>query len=625
MRTASARNNVHYLPQRQSRQTPRRDHYSAFDQINGEHPWRQAAPDGFVDYGARILRDSKVVYFNFALAKEMGLLPADHGQTLNPRLEKKLVETFALQIINEYDIETGARCDPDDVKPGKYMATRYLQTQHPGRTGMTSGDGRSIWNGLFVGNGFHWDVSSCGTGATCLSPHFARTKKPVRTGDPRAHYGSGLAEIDEGLSAAIMSEIFHSRGIHTERTLAVIEGPRGNAVNVRAAKNLLRPSHLFLPLKQNDREGLRSAVDYYIERQIANGEWEGRKSAPEKYDDLLRDVALRYARFSARMEDEYIFCWMEWDGDNVLASGGIIDYGSIRQFGLFHHRYRYDDVERFSTNIKEQKSKARYLVQTFAQMVDWLKTAQFRELRRYRNSPCLKLFDSEFESLKIRLMLRRLGLSTRQQDKLLLEDRSLAKAFHEAYAYFERKGAAGGYRRVPDGINWPAAYSIRNLVKELPNTYLQREGLAGAREFLHLLKSPYASGRLLRPSGRQRARAREFQTRYWALLTKIAGKRSLKRALLELTMRASVANATPVTGDAVIHVVDALIGSRKDFSPDQFIRLVDRFIDKHCGERKGFASEKKPTEREQQSGLTALAEQTLYALLDLVEAHRHTI
>ena len=623
MRTALSRSNVHYLPQRQPRHAAHRDPYSGFDQINGEHPWRQAAPAGFVDYQARIIRNSKVVYFNFALAKEMGLLPANHPEVLNAKLETKLVETFGLQIINEYDIESGARYE--DIKPNKYMATRYLQTQHPSRAGTTSGDGRSIWNGLFIGNGFYWDVSSCGTGATCLSPYFARTGKPVRTGDPQAHYGSGLAEIDEGLSAAIMSEIFHSRGIPTERTLAVIEGPKGNAVNVRAARNLLRPSHLFAPLKQDDHQGLKSAVDYYIERQIANGEWDGPKHAPEKYDELLRDVALRYARFSAQMEDEYIFCWMEWDGDNVLASGGIIDYGSIRQFGLFHHRYRYDDVERFSTNIKEQKSKARYLVQTFAQMAGWLKTGHCRELRHYRDSPCLKLFDEEFESRKTRLMLRRVGLSTRQEDKLLLQDLSLVKRFHEAYAYFERKEAAGGYRNVPDGINWPAAYSIRSLVKELPKKYLQKEGMVDAREFLHLLKSPYAGRRLLRPNGKLRAKAREFQIRYWTLLTKIAGRRGLKKTLLELTMRASVANCTPVTGDAVIHIVDALIGTRKKMATDDFIRLVDQFIDKHSGDRKGRQADKGQVAKKQQAKLTALGEKTLFALLDLVEDHRHTI
>ncbi len=86
------------------------------------------------------------------------------------------------------------------------------------------------------------------------------------------------------------------------------------------------------------------------------------------------------------MEDEYIFCWLDWDGDNMLMDGGIIDYGSIRQFGLCHHRYRYDDVERFSTNLKEQKKKARYLVQTFVQLVDFVRTGQKKDVRSFANA-----------------------------------------------------------------------------------------------------------------------------------------------------------------------------------------------------------------------------------------------
>jgi len=35
---------------------------------------------------------------------------------------------------------------------------------------------------------------------------------------------------------------------------------------------------------------------------------------------------------AAVLEEEYIFNWLAWDGDNLLASGAILDYGSIRQF-----------------------------------------------------------------------------------------------------------------------------------------------------------------------------------------------------------------------------------------------------------------------------------------------------
>ena len=106
------------------------------------------------------------------------------------------------------------------------MATRYLQLQHPDKRGKTSGDGRGIWNGEFRGRGGTWDVSSSGTGATCLSPAAAQTGKFFKTGDRAVGYGNGYNTLDEGLSAALMSEIFHRNGIPTERTLVIISFER---------------------------------------------------------------------------------------------------------------------------------------------------------------------------------------------------------------------------------------------------------------------------------------------------------------------------------------------------------------------------------------------------------------
>ena len=55
-------------------------------------------------------------------------------------------------------------------------------------------------------------------------------------------------------------------------------------------------------------------------------------------------------------------------GDNMLASGAILDYGSIRQFAAKHDKYRYDDVDRFSSSLTEQRFWARELVKAFAQV-----------------------------------------------------------------------------------------------------------------------------------------------------------------------------------------------------------------------------------------------------------------
>ena len=120
--------------------------YAEFDRLDGRHPWMEAVPQGYVSYRVRELRQGKVAYFNFMLAKEMGLIASDHPHQMSPDLEQKILGTFSLQIINEYDELNKRRIPADHIKPHKYMATRYLQLQHTSRSGKTSGDGRGIWN-----------------------------------------------------------------------------------------------------------------------------------------------------------------------------------------------------------------------------------------------------------------------------------------------------------------------------------------------------------------------------------------------------------------------------------------------------------------------------------------------
>ncbi len=220
--------------------------YYKFDLIDGVHPIQQKAPSSAVNYQARQRPKGKVTFFNFELAKEMGIIDINHPEKLNKLLENKILETFSLIIINEYDEINNLKFDKDTIKKNRYMATRYLQIQHPNKQGKTSGDGRSVWNGTISNNGQTWDVSSCGTGATCLSPATSNNCKFYQSGDPSVSYGCGYSEIDEGIAALFFSEIFNKNNFKTERVLALIEFRGGISINIRAHTNLLRPSHFFL-------------------------------------------------------------------------------------------------------------------------------------------------------------------------------------------------------------------------------------------------------------------------------------------------------------------------------------------------------------------------------------------
>ena len=187
--------------------------YTSFDQLNGNHSFKKSVPNGYVDYQVRTRHGGSVFFFNFELARKMGIIPLDHSNELTPKLKQKILDTFALVIINEYDILNKRVFNEKEVRPNQYMATRYLQLQHPNKQGKTSGDGRGIWNGEFKHQGVTWDVSSSGTGATSLSPAHAMTNKFFKTGDKEVCYGNGYHSLNDGLSAALMSDIFHKNGI----------------------------------------------------------------------------------------------------------------------------------------------------------------------------------------------------------------------------------------------------------------------------------------------------------------------------------------------------------------------------------------------------------------------------
>ncbi|WP_034719458.1 hypothetical protein [Bacteriovorax sp. DB6_IX] len=68
--------------------------YNKFHQIDGRHPLQQECPDAFISYKARKRKGGKVAFFNFDLAKEMGLIPKSHPHEMNEELEQKSSTPF---------------------------------------------------------------------------------------------------------------------------------------------------------------------------------------------------------------------------------------------------------------------------------------------------------------------------------------------------------------------------------------------------------------------------------------------------------------------------------------------------------------------------------------------------
>lgn len=558
--------------------------YSGFQQLDGRHPWQDRVPEGLILYPTRKLAQGKVSYFNFELAKEMGLIPQNHPAHLTPKLSEKILDTFCLRIINEYDQQHRTRFSSQTVKPHQYMATRYLQLQHTDKTGRTSGDGRCIWNGVVAGGGKIWDVSSRGTGVTALAPGAVEAGEPLKSGNNDHGYGCGMAEIDELFGAAITAEIFYRNGIPTERVLAIVDLGRGVGIGVRAAPNLLRPAHMFLFLKQNKFEPLKRSADYLIDRQFANDAWDIRPDDKNRYQKMLEKISESYARFVAYLERDYIFAWLDWDGDNVLADAGIIDYGSVRQFGLRHDQYRYDDVERFSTNLNEQKQKAREIVQTFAQLADYLTSGTKKPWRSFAGCSALKQFDKHFRFHSLDRFLYQIGFSETLRRVLLARHRRDVEALYSIHCKFERVKTYRKTRKVADGVHRPAIFNMRMALALMPrflaDSSFELIPQVDSKEFFGWILSSQAGVKDRKISDNLRRQISRWQKLYIRLIKRVSGPATWTRTLKLVKERAvQINNESRMTGNALINIVDEILRNRRrGLSAAEIQAAIDQLI-----------------------------------------------
>jgi uncharacterized protein YdiU (UPF0061 family) len=560
--------------------------YSRLRSIDGRHPLQMAVPSAVVPYPAKRRRDSDIAFFNFDLARTIGLLPASHPDELDASLRRALLDTFSLVIVNEWDEAHDNQPRARDRRAHTYMATRYLQLQHPDKRGLNSGDGRSIWNGILRGRAGSFDISSCGTGVTKLCPATSAEGRFFKTGNVISDYGCGTAHIEEGIGAALMSESFARNGIATERVLAVLSLPSGQAINVRVAPNLLRPSHFFGLLRRRRDEDLRKCVLYYADREIRDGRWPAMASEEKKVRYLAERVSIDFARTTAMFENEYIFCWLDWDGDNVLCDGSIIDYGSVRQFGLYHHDYRFADTDRMSTSIPEQKRKARQIIQRFIQIRELLLTGERPALSTLKDDAVLDLFDEEFEIHKRRLFLRQIGFDEKAAEKIRIASPAGLETLLRLHNRLERTRSSLGRRAVADGLSWNAVYCMRDILRELPGRFLNGSdnGVSPMTpgDFYEIALSDYASRKDRRLNPYRRRLAAQYQSAYLDLIHWVAGrKRRPARAILEeIAPRANRRNPyVRMTGDGLTHATRRLTRNRGRLEPEETYRLIQAFAD----------------------------------------------
>jgi len=383
-----------------------------------------------------------------------------------------------------------------------------------------------------------------------------------------------------------MSEIFYRQGIPTERCLAVIGFPDGTAIGVRSAPNLIRPAHIFRYLKQNRHTQLKASVDYFIERQIENGFWQFPSDESARYETALDYLARSYGKMAAVLEEEYIFNWLSWDGDNILASGAILDYGSIRQFAAKHDKYRFKDVDRYSASLQEQRRWARLLVQVFAQAIAFIEAGEKKNLRCFTEAKCLRVFDDAFEAERDYRVLWRIGFAPAQIDGLVQTARREIKDFHRALSYFEDLKISRGIERVPDGFTHKPVFLIRNLLRLLPAYYVAQaigkvdEETAYMPDdiFCQIMAASYVPKKDLELTPSRISHIKNFQECYLKLV--LAAGEPLDASLRIIQERSAVINHRHrITGDAVALIVEEIIAMKGKITIEGLQDALDAFID----------------------------------------------
>jgi len=350
---------------------------------------------------------------------------------------------------------------------------------------------------------------------------------------------------------------------------------------VRAGKNLFRPAHIFSFLKQGNYDALSRATNFLIDRQFQNKSWNFSSKTPHKYSKLTEELCYSFAEFTAQLEREYIFTWLEWDGDNVLSDAGIIDYGSIRQFGLRHDHYKYDDVERFSTNLSGQRNKAKKIIQTFIQLTDFLKSKQKKPLSDFENSKILKNFDEAYDYFLVSKFLKQVGLEDKYINVLMRKYRKDMNTFYQSFLTLEKQKSSEPLKKVEDGVNRTPLFNMRRTLIDIPESILNNK--------LDLETILYNTVTELAPESDKKHSEKfinNFQIFYkmydstLKTVTKEFNNHSRTKIIKSIVNNSKIHNAqNRLTGNALISIVNELIHAKKKGLPhSELQKIIDHLI-----------------------------------------------
>jgi hypothetical protein len=504
---------------------------SVFNNMTGQSRFRNAVgAKAFIDYKT-VSVPSKVFLLNTTLLEEWGLKGVN-AERLSAVLVNSVKSAFARKIINEFDQEPS----PEEIQPGLFMATRYMNT----------GDGRAIWNGqfdLYDTSGkliAVIDVSSKGTGSTAM-----RLEQDLSGG-----YGDGKASLDEFVGGYIQGEIMHRNGFQTERTLVILDLGDGQSVGVRVGAPLLRPSHIFYWEKRGNGPMTKNVIDYHIQLERLNGRGEGLGTGPGLYNRWLKKEAEALGKLIAMVESRYIFLWLAVDGDNMILPGGIIDYGSIRQFGLPYFDFRHENR---SINVWETQGLAKLILSKLIRSVELARAGKKVKGPHNFSHPLFEVFEKSYQETRLRDLLLQFGFTRDQIESIVksspeignqlvrMIDR-LIKMQRGREFKFNYIDEESGYEKMA-----PPLYDVRKLLRLYADVLARQTNAAQPHsrievtQMLKMLESKWSTKESMKPSVEMKRITETIQSAISTFLTQVSPNNRIEQLAL-MAERAKVAN-----------------------------------------------------------------------------------
>ncbi len=363
---------------------------------SGEHSIRSLGSDFWVEVPARRAEGSRVILFNHALAKRIGLDISGSQEDL----ERRILEHFAWVVAK-----------PGESFDKKFVATRY-QDSGSKKAGEALGDGRAFWLGelqipMKDGTILYVDFSSKGVGQTPLAW--------LNHSDPL--HKDGLQSMEEAVHSFAMSEINLRNGLDTVGDLAVIELPfvkmdkntkqtAKAAITVRVG-NQTRIAH-YRYFADNKAQ-FRKIFEYCVKRDL--GLPLEAKVGPEHVEKYLDLFSTNIGEEAARYYDLHAVHASPTAG-NRTTRGATIDLGTFRYLDAHHGEYTYlfDKLK-----LQGQTHQLRGYVQNIH---SYAAQAGYMLPAKQTAASSLAKFDFAFEKELTKLSLRRVGLDDESIAKL---------------------------------------------------------------------------------------------------------------------------------------------------------------------------------------------------------------